>query len=238
VSGNLFLIFGSLVLSVMAVLVGWLPPRGRWALGVMRAWAAGVLGTSGVRVVVERSPQVVAGASYVYLANHQSLFDIPVLLRAVEGPFRMVAKQSLFNIPLFGWALRAGGFVSVDRQDRGAARQSFAAAERRLRLGGSILLFPEGTRSETAVLLPFKRGGFLLALRTGLPVVPVGIRGSRAVQPRSRFSIRPGVVEVRFGEPIAVEEFGVRRKRELIALVRGRMAELAGVAVGEVDEAG
>jgi 1-acyl-sn-glycerol-3-phosphate acyltransferase len=148
----------------------------------------------------------------------------------------LVAKQSLFRIPIFGWGLSAAGFVSVDRADKASARQTFAAAEQRLRSGGSILLFPEGTRSAGDTLLPFKRGGFLLALRTGLPIVPVGIRGTRAVQAPRQRSIRPGTVEVRFGAPIAVRDYGVRRKRELIAEVRRRLAELAGMSAGEVDE--
>lgn len=234
--GNLYLVVGSLVFAVATIVVGWLPPRGRWALATARLWAAGVLLSSGVRLRVHRAAGFTPGASHVYLANHQSLFDIPALLRAVPERFRFVAKESLFRIPIFGSALSAAGFISVDRGDQAAARQSFADAERRLRSGGSVLLFPEGTRATADVLLPFKRGGFLLALRTGLPIVPVGIRGTRAVQPRGRRTIQPGVVEVRFGEPIDVAQFGVRRKRELIAEVRRQLAGLAGVSPGELDE--
>jgi 1-acyl-sn-glycerol-3-phosphate acyltransferase len=237
-AGNAFLVIGSLVLGIVTIAVAWLPPRGRWALATTRLWAAGLLRASGVRLEVRRPAELDPAKSYVYLANHQSLFDIPVLLLAVPGRFRMVAKQSLFRIPVFGWAIAAAGFVSVDRADRAAARQSFAAAERRLRSGGSILLFPEGTRSNGETLLPFKRGGFLLALRTGLPIVPVGIRGTRSVQARGQRSIRPGAVEVRFGAPIEVADYGVRRKRELIAEVRRQLASLAGMSPGEVAEVG
>jgi 1-acyl-sn-glycerol-3-phosphate acyltransferase len=236
VAGNLYLLFGSLVLGLAATVGGWLPPRRRWALAVMRLWSRLLLAVAGVRLGVERAAELEPGARYVYLANHQSLFDIPALLLAVRGPLRMVAKQSLFRIPCFGWALHSAGFVSVDRGDSAAARQAFAAAERQLRSGGSILLFPEGTRATADVLLPFKRGGFLLALRTGLPIVPVGIRGTREVQARGQRSIRPGPVEVRFGAPILPAEYGVRRKRELMSVVRERLAELAGVGVGEVAE--
>lgn len=237
VAGNLYLVVASLVLGIVTIAVSWLPPRGRWSLAVTRLWSAGLLRISGVRLAVRPAAEIDPGASYVYLANHRSLFDIPAVLLAVEGRFRMVAKQSLFRIPVFGWALTAAGFVSVDRADKASARQSFAAAEQRLRSGGSILLFPEGTRSTGDALLPFKRGGFLLALRTGLPIVPVGIRGTRAVQAPRQWSIRPGTVEVRFGAPIAVTDYGVRRKRELIAEVRRRLADLAGMSAGEVDEA-
>ena len=236
VAGNLYLVVASLVLGVVTIAVSWLPPRGRWSLAVTRLWSAGLLRISGVRLTVRRGAELDPGASYVYLVNHQSLFDIPAVLLAVQGPFRMVAKQSLFRIPIFGWALAAAGFVSVDRGDKASARQSFAAAEQRLRSGGSILLFPEGTRSNGETLLPFKRGGFLLALRTGLPIVPLGIRGTRAVQAPRQWSIRPGTVEVRFGAPIAVTDYGIRRKRQLIAEVRRQLAELAGMSAGEIGE--
>lgn len=232
-TGNIFLVLGTLVLATTAVAVGWVPPRRRWALAVARLWAAGLLAASGVRLVIRGRAGLAAGASYVLLANHQSVFDIPAILRAVPGRFRFVAKQSLFRIPFFGWSLSAAGFVSVDRADSRAARQSFAAAEHWLRDGESILIFPEGTRSTSGTLLPFKRGGFVLALRTGLPIVPVGIRGTRTVQPRGVLSIRPGTVEVRFGAPIDTAPYGIRRKNELIAEVRARLAELAGMSAGE-----
>lgn len=239
VAGNLFLVVGTLVLGIATVAAAWLPPRRRWSLAVTRVWSAGLLAASGVRLAVRREAEIDPEARLVYLANHQSLFDIPALLLAVPGRrLRLVAKQSLFRIPVFGWALSAAGFVSVDRADHASARQSFAAAEQRLRSGGSVLLFPEGTRSDGVTLLPFKRGGFLLALRTGLPIVPVGVRGTRAVQAPGERVIRPGVVEVRFGTPIVVADFGIRRKRELIVEVRRRLADLAGMSPGEIDEAG
>jgi 1-acyl-sn-glycerol-3-phosphate acyltransferase len=234
VTGNLFLVLGSLFFGAVTIVVRRL--RRRWAQAAIKMWAAGVLATSGVRVVVRRPPEVDPGANYVFLANHQSLFDIPALLHGLPETFRMVAKESLFRIPIFGWAMTAAGFVSVDRADGASARQSLAVAEHQLRTGGSILVFPEGTRGTGGSLLPFKRGGFLLALRTGLPIVPVGIRGTGAVQPPKRFSIQPGVVEIRFGQPIAAAAYGIRRKRELIAEVRARLAELAGVGAGDVAE--
>jgi 1-acyl-sn-glycerol-3-phosphate acyltransferase len=149
----------------------------------------------------------------------------------------MVAKRSLFKIPLFGWALKAGGFISVDRADRSTATQTFASASARLRQGTSMLLFPEGTRSLDDTLLPFQRGGFLLALKSGLPIVPVGVHGSRAIQRRGSFAIRPGTVTVTYGAPIDPAAYGLRRKRELIGEVRRSIAEPAGLRVGEDGEA-
>ncbi len=228
VAGNLFLVIGSLVLAVATLAVSWIPPRGNWAFAVMRVWSNAVLAASMVRVQVRYSPELEPGKSYVFLSNHQSLFDIPVLIATAPGQIRMVAKRSLFQIPIFGWAMKAGGFIPVDRKDRSTARQTFASAAARLRGGTSILIFPEGTRSKTDTLLPFQRGGFLLALKSGLPIVPVGVRGTRAVQDPARFSIHPGTVEVFYGVPIHTADYGLRRKEELTAEVRARITELAG----------
>ena len=238
VTGNLYLVAGSALFATLTLLVAWLPPRGSWPFGVMRIWANGVLAASGVRVEVHVAPELEPGKSYVFLANHQSLFDIPVVIATSPGQLRMVAKQSLFKIPRFGWALRAGGFISVDRDDRSSATRTFASAFARLRTGTSVLLFPEGTRSLDDTLLPFQRGGFLLALKSGLPIVPVGIRGTRAIQHSKSFAIHPGTVVVTYGAPIDAADFGLRRKRELSREVRRRIAGPAGLREGEDEEAG
>lgn len=229
VTGNLFLLVGSFILGTLSILVSWIPPRGNWVFAVSKIWATSLLAASWIRVEVHHEAGIDPGRSYVFLANHQSLFDVPVLLSTVPGQVRMMAKRSLFRIPVFGWALSAGGFIPIDRGDRSTARQSFSSAMKRLRGGVSILLFPEGTRSTTGTLLPFQRGGFLLALKQGLPIVPVGIQGTRDVQPKGSWSIRPGPVVISYGVPIEVTEYGLRRKGELNTEVRRRIAELAGI---------
>ena len=232
-TGNLFLLVGSIILGAITILVGWIPPRGKWAFGVMRIWSSGLLAASGIRVEVRYAPELEPGKSYVFLSNHRSLFDIPVLIATSPGQVRMVAKRSLFLIPIFGWGLAAGRFIPVDRADRSSAGRTFAQASERLKEGTSILMFPEGTRGMTDVLLPFQRGGFLLALKSGLPIVPVGIRGTRAIQPKGSWAIRPGTAVVSYGAPIDPAAYGLRRKAELTHEVRARIAELAGLELAE-----
>ncbi|HYU36183.1 MAG TPA: lysophospholipid acyltransferase family protein [Thermoanaerobaculia bacterium] len=235
-TGNLFLLLGSILLGTLAILGSWVPPRGNWMFAIARLWSMLLLRASLVRVEVRQESALAPDSSYVFLANHQSLFDIPVLLSTVPRQVRMMAKRSLFRVPIFGWALAAGGFIPIDRGDRSTARQSFAAAMARIRGGTSILLFPEGTRSLSDTLLPFQRGGFLLALKTGLPIVPVGIRGTRAIQRKGTWTIRPASVVVTYGTPIDAAAYGVRRKRELIAEVRRQVAALAGLALPAEEE--
>jgi 1-acyl-sn-glycerol-3-phosphate acyltransferase len=229
--GNLFLLLGSAILAAVTLAVAWIPPRGRWSFGVMRIWSSSLLASGLVRVEPVYSPELEPGRSYVFLANHQSLFDIPVVIATSPGQLRMVAKAGLFKIPLFGWALRAGGFVPVDRADRSSAGKTFSSASARLREGTSMLLFPEGTRSLDDTLLPFQRGGFLLALKSGLPIVPVGIRGTRAIQRRGSFVIHPGRVTITYGAPIDPASYGLKRKAELTDEVRCRIAGPAGLRV-------
>ena len=236
-TGNLYLVIGTALLSIVGLAGSWIPPRGRWMFTMMRIWANGLLAASMVRVEESADPTLEPGRSYVFLSNHQSLYDIPVLLATSPGQIRMLAKRGLFKVPLLGWALWAGDFIPVDRADRSTARQTFASAAERLREGTSVLMFPEGTRSLTDTLLPFQRGGFLLALKSGLPIVPVGIRGTRAIRQRGGLRIHPGTAVVAYGAPIETADLGLRGKRELMDEVRRQVAALAGLALPELPEA-
>lgn len=216
-------------MATLSLLFGFLPPRGAWVFAIARLWSSALLKASAIRVEASYAPGLDPSGNYLFLPNHQSLFDIPLLFATVPGPVRFLAKRSLFRIPIFGWAMKAGGFIPVDRKDRGSARESFQAAVAQLSSGTSVVIFPEGTRSLGDELLPFERGGFLLAIKSGLPLVPVGIRGGLAVQPRGSFAIRPGTLAISYGEPIRAADFGLRRKSELMSEVERRVAELAGL---------
>ena len=226
-SGNLYLVLGTLFWASTAVLFGWLGPRGRFINWVARTWSRGVLLFSGVRAEGAFERDLDPRGQYVFMANHRSLFDIPALLATLPGQTRFLAKKSLFQIPVFGWALKMGGFVTIDRKDLSTARDSFALAVAQLREQGvSVLVFPEGTRSTTGAMLPFKRGGFLLALKGDLPIVPVGIVGSSEVQSKRSLRIRPGKVRVHYGSPISSSSFGIKNKKQLIQEVRDQVQRL------------
>ncbi len=221
---------GTAVFATLAILTSWLT---RWidAVGLCaRLWAQCLLGAAGVRVEVELDPALSGGGGggRVYVANHRSYFDIPILFAAAPANIRFVAKRSLFKIPIFGWSLAAGGFIPVDRADRSRARDVWAAAARRVAAGTSVVFFPEGTRSRDGAMLPFQRGAFLVALKAGVPVVPVGIEGARRVMPPGRFSATPGRVTVRFGAPVSPADYGVGGTAKLAERVRDEVGRLAG----------
>jgi len=230
VTGNTYLLFGTTFFAVVSATTGWipLPHGGRFWFVLARWWSRLLLWSSGVLVRAEQLAPLSRDQVYVFLCNHQSLFDIPVLLATLPMPARFLAKRELFRIPVFGWSLKVGGFIPVERGGKSAG-DSFRAAAERVRSGGSVLLFPEETRSTDGNLLPFKRGGFLLAQKAGLPMVPVGIRGTLGVRPRSSYRIHPGRAQVRYGEPLPPPGSGRGGSAASIARVRAKIAELAGV---------
>jgi len=241
ITGNLYLLFGTIFFSVVSILVAPIPPRGDWTNRAARLWAKGLLAASWIRLDVRHAPSTgeLPGAPErsVIVANHQSLFDIPALLAAIPGQSRFVAKSSLFKIPIFGWAMALGGFIPVDRKDRSTARDSFASALDRLARGASVVLFPEEARSLDGRLQPFRRGGFLMALKSGLPIVPVGVHGALAVQSRRSFLIRPRTVTVSFGEVVPLAGRSIRDLKAITAEVREQVAALAGTECSDPGDA-
>ncbi len=210
------LIFGTIVL-VLALT----RPRSTWIDQAIRQWARLVVAAAGIDITTENAAVLDRHPHFILIANHTSYFDIPCLQAVVMQPLRFLAKKSLFVIPIFGWALQASGFVPIDRKDRRTAVRSFDRAAAQLRVGKSVVVFPEEGRSKTPEMKPFKRGAFLLALKAGIPIIPVAIRGTYEVLPAGRLSIRPGPVTLIFGEPVLTSGMSVRQKDELAATTRG-----------------
>jgi 1-acyl-sn-glycerol-3-phosphate acyltransferase len=168
------------------------------------------------------------------MSNHESWLDIPALLATIPVQVRFLAKKSLFSWPFFGWAIASMGFIPVDRENRRTAIRSFEDAAARIRAGRSVLIFPEETRSVDGNLLPFQRGGFLIALKAGIPIVPVGLDGPRRCLPKHSYLLRPGVITVRFGDPIPTVGHGVTDKGQLMDEVRRAVEELRGNTAASV----
>ncbi len=186
-----------------------------------------------IRLTTSGAERVPAGRAYVYMSNHQSHLDIPMLYATLPSPtIRMLAKQELFRIPLWGRGLRAAEFVEVDRSDHARALRSIEHAAQLVRDGVSIYLAPEGTRSRDGRVGPLKKGGFHLALGTGAPIVPVAIRGTIDVLPRgTRVMHRGQEVSVEIGAPIAVEG---RSIEDLMAEVRDFLVTHVGTGLARL----
>ncbi|MFO7709265.1 MAG: lysophospholipid acyltransferase family protein [Desulfobacterales bacterium] len=211
---------GTLILGLATLAVSVFSRQGHMGHRVGQAWGRSILAVSGVSVVVSGLERLEPAKAYVFMANHQSNFDIPVLLGRLPVQFRWLAKAELFKIPLFGRAMRAAGYISIDRADRNAAFQSLGEAAEALRRGVSIMIFPEGTRSLDGALKPFKKGGFVMAINAGAAVVPVAIRGTYGIMPKSAWLMRPQDVTLEIGEPIASSAYTPDTKEALMERVR------------------
>ena len=146
--------------------------------------------------------------SYIIISNHQSHFDSLALVRTLGIPYRWVAKTELQRIPLFGLALRALGTVFIDRTNRESAIESIHRGVNQLPPAVSLFFFPEGTRSDDGIIKPFKKGGFITALETAWPILPVTVNGSRRVLPKGNLVFHPGTIEIVVGAPIESTDFG------------------------------
>jgi 1-acyl-sn-glycerol-3-phosphate acyltransferase len=167
-----------------------------------RIWARMILWTARVRVRVHGIENVKPGRPYVLCVNHQSHMDIPIILAALPFQFRFAAKKQLFRYPFLGWHLRRSGHVPIDRENPHAAVKSLRDAAEKIKDGVPIVIFPEGGTSLDGVIKPFKGGGFMLATKSNAEVVPVTIRGSRALLAPKTYHVRGGTVEIIIGEAI------------------------------------
>jgi 1-acyl-sn-glycerol-3-phosphate acyltransferase len=181
---------------------------------------------AGIRVVVRGREHLTPGKAVVFCANHQSNVDPPVLFEVLHRRLHVLYKAELSKLPLLGRVFILGGFVPVDRANREAALASIAAGARKIREGSSFLIFPEGTRSRTRQLLPFKKGGFIMALEAQAPIVPVAIDGGRAAMRKGSLLVWPTTVTVSIGTAIATEGLSLDDRDRLIDEVRRRIQEM------------
>ncbi len=210
----------TLVLAVPALLLGIFDRSGRLPHLVARGWAAIILIMLGVRIEVTGREHLPSGPA-VYAANHGSALDIPILFGYLPVSFRIVYKKSLSAIPFLGWYLFLAGHIAVDRGNAFRAKRTLADAAERVRGGTSLAVFPEGTRSPDARVRLFKRGTFLLAIGSGVPIVPVSLVGVKSVVPRGIRTLRPGTVGVRIHAPVPTSNRAPDQVEALAEQIRG-----------------
>lgn len=188
-------------------------------------WSKAIVERAHIQLRVRGLEHAPAGESFVVMSNHQSLYDVPVIYQSLGRRIRMVAKQELFRVPIWGRAMRRAGFIALDRQSRERSRETLLASAGALQGGTSIWIAPEGTRSKDGRLGEFRKGGFHLALQSGCRILPISIAGTRAVLPAKGARITDGcAVDVVVHAPVDPRPFGDARREQLIAQVRGAIA--------------
>lgn len=211
---------------------------------VTRSWSQTVMWISGgtVAVAFERP---LPTTPVIFVCNHQSAFDILALFLGLGRRFVFIAKKSVFRYPFLGWHIKAAGYISVDRGDREASIRSLEAAGAKIRNGVSVTVFPEGTRSKDGSILPFKKGPFMVALKAGVPLVPVAIEGSLQLNPKRRWYVCPNTIRILVGPPIATaglleadRDALMERVRRNVLRLHRRLGGLGGDETNHIAAAG
>ena len=226
--GVKFAVFAAatIVLSLLTAMIGVFERHGKLAYQVNRFWTWIVLRAGGVTLKVDGLDNLDARRPYIFMVNHQSNLDIPVLVQSLKDfQLRWIAKRELLWVPFFGWAMWATKHVIVDRGDRSDALGSLKKAQERIAGGISVVVFPEGTRSLDGRLQPFKRGGFLLAVKSKTPIVAVTINNSARALPKGDWRVRRGTITVTISAPISMENHRPGSVRALCAEVEQLIAK-------------
>ena len=207
-------------MSFWSVVFSFFPDADNKIHKVANLWAKILLFISNTPVKVIGADNILYGKPQIFMANHQSDFDILISLAYIPAQFRWIAKKELFAIPIFGAAMRSAGYIEIDRSNHEKAMQSIDEAALRIRSGKSIMTFPEGTRSRDGEIKAFKQGAFHLAIKSGTPILPVSIIGSGRIMPKRSLRIKPGQIKMVIGKPVEVKNYDIENRRELIAEVR------------------
>ena len=222
-----YIVVSTIFFAVISFFVSLFDTVGNAQIGVARVWARGILFVAGVRVKSEGLEKLKADGSYVIASNHASYMDTPVILSIMPMQFRFLAKSGLFKIPLLGSHLKRAGHIPVPREDPRAAVKTLTLAATNIREKGiSTLIFPEGGRTPDGELKAFKEGGAYIAIKAGVPIIPVAVIGTRAVVPIHSGIVKAGTVIVRVGEPIETAHLTLKDRERLTAEVRQQIMSM------------
>jgi 1-acyl-sn-glycerol-3-phosphate acyltransferase len=207
-------------MSLCAILFPLISPGENKVHKIAKLWAKIMLALSGTSVEVIGTENVLFNKPQIFMANHQSDFDIFIVLAYIPGQFRWIAKKELFKIPLFGSAMRRAGYIEIDRQHHEKALKSLDEAAQKIKEGKSVMTFPEGTRSKDGTIKPFKQGIFYLAIKSGVPIVPISIIGTGNIMRKRSLKINPGKITMIIGKHLDVAGYTIENRSELIDTVR------------------
>jgi len=208
------------IVSSLTIIFGIFGSYSKIIYYLAKAWTNSILFSAGVKLKIVGLEKIDKSKSYIFIGNHQSHFDVLSVFSALPLTVRFMAKKELFTIPVFGWALYASGTIRIDRTNRSRAITSMNNALDRIRKGVSVVVFPEGTRSEDGKIRDFKKGGFVLAIKGEIPIIPISISGSRFILRKHSNRIYPGNIKILINDPINTKDYGYQEREKLNDYVR------------------
>ncbi|MHB1686855.1 MAG: lysophospholipid acyltransferase family protein [Ignavibacteriaceae bacterium] len=218
----IFIVLHTIVCSIIALILSLVDRSFKSYFRLSRIFSKVILVVSGIKIEVSGLENVDKNSVYIFVSNHSSQFDIPALQYTIPVSASIVYKKEIGNIPLFGWQMRLGPYIMIDRQNIESALKSIERAKRLMsQKKFSVLLFAEGTRSKTGEVQSFKRGAFYLASHVGFPIIPVTLSGTDKILPKGKFKIKKGTIYVHFDKPVLTENLSSRKDEiELMEKVR------------------
>ena len=230
------IVIALLVLGIVIFITYPFDRRGKVIHHYGRLWGKIALLVNRVKVRVEGIEHLKGEGPYIFMSNHQGTYDIFALLGYLPFQFRWLAKKELFSIPFFGWVMAAAGYVSVDRKGTRKTVEAMNEAARKIREGMSVVIFPEGSRSPDGSIQPFKKGGFTLAIKSKVPIIPISIIGSREIMPKGKLTVTSGEIRIRIDHPIETQNYSLKDRESLMEKVRQTISRNFKLISGKVSE--
>jgi 1-acyl-sn-glycerol-3-phosphate acyltransferase len=212
-------VIATLVLGFFAFITYPFDQKGKVVHYYARIWGKIALLANRVKVRIEGMEHLKGKGPYIFMSNHQGSYDIFVLLNCLPFQFKWLAKKELFSIPFFGWTMAAAGYIRIDREGSRETVKAMDEAAQKIRDGMSVVIFPEGSRSLDGSIQPFKKGGFTLAIKSKVPIVPIAIAGSREIMPKDRLTAASGEIRMRMGDPIETQNYSLKDRKFLMEKV-------------------
>lgn len=229
-----FLILNTIAVCLTIIIISPFDKKGNTVHYIGKFWSLLNIFLSGTRLTIRGKEKINTNLTHIIMSNHQSLFDVWALIGKIPLQIRWIVKAEIRKIPIFGYTLERMGHIYVDRKKRAAAYSSLETAAGKIKNGTSVIIFPEGTRSNDGHLLKFRMGGIIMALKSGVPILPVTVNGSRFVLPKNTLALMPGKIEVVVGDMIDASTYDENHKNELMEKIRSAIHENLDLEYGKL----
>jgi len=230
----IFLILNTILVCLAIIIISPFDKKGNAVHYIGKFWSLLNVFLSGTRLTIRGKEKINTNLTHIVMSNHQSLFDVWALIGKLPLQIRWIVKSEIRKIPIFGYTLERMGHVYVDRKNRTAAYTSLETASSKIKKGTSVIIFPEGTRSKDGGLLKFRMGGIIIALKSGVPILPVTVNGSRFVLPKNTLALMPGKIEIVVGDMIDPGKYDENHRDELMEKIRSAIHENLDLEYGKL----